>query len=336
MSILRRTTVLWCLVLFSSLLSKAAPVTSTEATQWREDLHYFAQQAPRVHKNLYHAMTQEQFETAINALDQRIPMLSRDQIIVEIMRIVAMVGDGHTYVPVQDRMTGFRHYPVKFYWFPDGLYVLRADPKYAAAVGGRVERLGKASEQEAYDAVSKVVPHDNPSQLLWMTPFYMSLAEVLDGLGLVDDMNAVPLTVEKDGKQTTVTLIPESGEMSSHDFALPKGWVDARDPAVPAPLWQKDPGNAYWYEYLPESRTLYVQFNAVAEKPDETIEAFFKRVMSFAATHDLDRFVFDERLNGGGNNYLLRPIIHAFIRSDAFNQPGKLFMVIGRRLFRRG
>jgi tetratricopeptide (TPR) repeat protein len=71
----------------------------------------------------------------------------------------------------------------------------------------------------------------------------------------------------------------------------------------------------------------------VAQKSDETIEAFFKRVMVFADTHPVDRFVLDERLNGGGNNYLLRPIIHAFIRSDTVNQPGKLFTIIGRQTF---
>jgi tetratricopeptide (TPR) repeat protein len=330
---LRRTTILPCLVLFFCVLSNASPVTSAEAAKWRDDLHYFAEQAPQVHKNLYHAMTREQFDTAVKTLDQRIPTLSRDQIIVEIMRIVAMIGDGHTYVPVQEAPTSFRHYAVKFYWFPDGLYVLRADQKYAAAVGGRVVSLGKVSEREAYDTVSKVVPHDNDSQIKWMTPAYMSLAEVLDGLGLVDNMEAVPLKVEKNGKQTTVTLTPETGEMSLHEFVLPNNWVDARHPAAPVPLWQKDPGNFYWYEYLPDSKTLYVQFNAVAQKSNENIETFFKRVMAFADAHPVDRFVFDERLNGGGNNYLLRPIIHGFIRSDTVNQQGKLFTIIGRQTF---
>jgi len=278
-------------------------------------------------------MTREQFEAAVNALDERIPALSRNQIIVEIMRIVAMIGDGHTYASVQQPPISFRHYPVKFYWFPDGIYVLQAEQKYAAVVGGRVVRLGNASIQQAYDAVSKIVPHDNGSQIKWMTPFYMSLAEVLDGLGLVSDMDAVPLTVVKDGEESTVVLSPEPGEISAHDFALPPQWVDARDPKAPVPLWQQDPANHYWFKYLEDSRTLYVQFNAVAEKPDESIESFFKRVMAFADTHPLDHFVLDERLNGGGNNYLLRPIIHGFIRSDTANQSGKLFTIIGRQTF---
>ena len=324
---------------FLSTTVKAAPVTPKEAKEWREDLHYFAEQAPKVHKNLFHEMRQEQFETAVKNLDERIPQLSRNQIIVEIMRIVAMIGDGHTFVPVfhfqhdTGEFPDFRHYPVKFYWFPDGLYVLQADAMYSSIVGGRVIKVGKVSADRAYEAVSHIVPHDNAAQIKWMTPFYMSLAEVLDGLGLVDDLEAVPLTVEKDGKQVNAVLAPGGGDRTPHEFALPKHWEDARDRSAPVPLWLKDPSNFYWFEYLADSHTLYVQFNAVAEKQDETIEAFFKRVMAFAESHPVDRFVLDERLNGGGNNGLLRPIIHGFIRSDSVNQSGKLFTIIGRQTF---
>lgn len=322
-----------CFVALCSVLGHASTNTPAEAVQWREDLHHFAEQAPKVHKNLFHSMTPEEFDTAVKSLDQRIPALSRNQTIVELTRIVAMIGDGHTYVDLQEPPTSFRHYPVRLYWFPDGVYVLSADKRYASVVGGRVVKLGKASGQDAYDAVSKIIPRDNEFQVKWLSPYYMSLAEVLDGLGLVDNLEAVPLTVEKHGAQTTVILKPEAGKFPDNGFVHPPDWVDARDPALPTPLWLKDLASHYWFEYLKDSRTLYVQFKAVAEKDDETIKAFFKRVMAFADANPVDRFVLDERLNGGGNNYLLRPIIHGFIRSDKVNQPGKLFTIIGRQTF---
>jgi hypothetical protein len=308
-------------------------VTSAEAAQWRADLHFFAERAPQVHKNLYHAITREQFETAVKALDARIPNLSRNQIITEIMRIVAMIGDGHSHFEINRRDSGLRHYAVKLYWFPDGLYVVQGDSKYASVVGGKVLKLGRVSAQQAYDAVRQVIPHDNDSQIKGSTPLYMTIVEVLDGLALVEDPEAVPLTVEKNGVQATTILKPEEGEVSKLQFVLPPGWVDARDPASPIPLWLKDPSNFYWFQYLQDSHTIYVQFNAVRDKPDESIEAFFQRVFKFSDSHPVDRFVLDERLNDGGNNELLRPIIHGFIRSDKVNQPGKLFTIIGRATF---
>jgi hypothetical protein len=159
----------FCLIVLVSMLSHASPVTPAEASRWREDLRYFAEQAPQVHKNLFHSMTREHFDTALKNLDERIPGLSRDQIIVEITRIVAMIGDGHTYVELQHPPTNFRHYPLKLYWFPDGVYVVKADKKYAAAVGGRVVRLGKVSGQNAYEAVSQIVPGQMDDAVLHVT-----------------------------------------------------------------------------------------------------------------------------------------------------------------------
>ena len=57
-----------------------------------------AQEMPRRHRNLFHTMTRAQFDAAVAALDERIPSLERHQIIVEMARIAAMVGDGHTNV----------------------------------------------------------------------------------------------------------------------------------------------------------------------------------------------------------------------------------------------
>ena len=69
-----------------------ASTESLTAEQWREDLRSFAEQAPKVHKNLFHALTREQFEAEVRRLNDRIPSLSRNQIIVELTRIVGAPG----------------------------------------------------------------------------------------------------------------------------------------------------------------------------------------------------------------------------------------------------
>src|SRR5262245_35888377 len=114
-------------LLFGSWLlvvqANASPAAIT-AEQWRVDLAAFANQAPKVHKNLFHAMTREQFETAVQHLKERAPTLSRNQIIVELVRIVGQIGDGHSYISLLDPPISFRRYPIKLYEFPDGVYVV--------------------------------------------------------------------------------------------------------------------------------------------------------------------------------------------------------------------
>jgi hypothetical protein len=112
--------------------------------------------------------------------------------------------------------------------------------------------------------------------------------------------------------------------------------VDARESAkspVPLSLWLKDPQNYFWFEYLEDNRTVYVQYNGIANKENETIADFARRVFAFVDSHPVDRFVLDLRWNSGGNNYLNKPLLLGIIKSNKIDQRGKLFAIIGRHTF---
>ncbi|MEW6213420.1 MAG: tetratricopeptide repeat protein, partial [Acidobacteriota bacterium] len=269
----------------------------------------------------------------------RLPSLARHQVIVEMMKIVAMVGDGHTSInPFFDPHLGFRYYPVKFYLFKDGLFIRSAAREYAAAVGGRVVRLGRLGAEEALRAVSEVSPRDNEMTLRERVPYFMMMPEVLHALGIIDDMEKASLVIEKNGRQMTVELKP-AGKIQTRGHgddqpSFDANWTDAREEAKsPTPLWLKSPSDAYWFEYLEDRRAVYVQYNQVINKHGESIEAFFNRVFEFAQTHEVERFILDIRLNNGGNSFLNIPIVTGIIRADKINQRGKLFTIIGRRTF---
>jgi len=124
--------------------TSVAPVGEAGAAPWREDLRHLAAELVRVHRNAFHAVPRERFEAEVRELDARIPSLARHQIAAELARIVALVGDGHTVMlsfPFSPEL-GSRVYPVGLYQFADGVYVHAADPKYAAAVGGKVVSIG--------------------------------------------------------------------------------------------------------------------------------------------------------------------------------------------------
>jgi hypothetical protein len=85
-------------------------------------------------------------------------------------------------------------------------------------------------------------------------------------------------------------------------------------------------------KYLEGSKTLYVQYNAVNNKPDETIASFAAKLEAFADSHPVERLAFDIRQNSGGNNYWNAPLIRAVLRSR-LDARGKLFVIIGRSTF---
>jgi tetratricopeptide (TPR) repeat protein len=316
----------------------SAVADKVEGEKWREDLRYLAEQMPKQHRNLYHDMTRDQFEAAIKKLDERIPVLARNQIIVEMMRIVAMVRDGHTNIaPTRDPKVAFRTFPIKLYFFKDGLFIRAATSEHAALVGARVIKIGNATVEDAYTAVRELIGRDNEMGARFFGPHLLAMPEVLSALGLIDDMDHATFTLENQGRQQNVKLSPKGlADMMPPDTDLswmnPPGWIDARDVGTPAkePLWLKDPENKFWLEYLPEGKTLYVQFNQVGNKQDETVEAFAKRLSAFIDANAVDKLVLDLRLNRGGNGDLNRPLVLAIIKSNKIDQRGKLFTLIGR------
>lgn len=320
------------------------PAAKLTPEQWREDLHYFATNMARTHKNLFHTISREDFEAAVRKLSERVPSLTRHEIIVELMRIVARIGDGHTGVRLAQQFTS-GVYPLRLHWYKDGLFVQAAAPEYRDAVGARVVKIGNIETAQALDAVSELAWRDNEMGVKAMAPRLLLIPEILHALRLSNDLNKAEFVFEKDGQQQKLELKP-SGQFD-HQRQLPAGWIDARAGAkTPTPLWLKDPDNMFWFEHLGGSPasgpqrggTLYVQFNGVADKPavghdpGETVAAFFKRVFDYIETNQVDKLVLDLRMNGGGNNFLNLPITIGMIKSRV-NTRGKLFVITGRETF---
>ena len=335
--------VLLCLLLFAApsfsqdVNPTGAVVNRAEAEKWREDLRYMAREMEARHNNLFHTMTREQFESAVKGLHERIPALARHQIIVEMARIVGMVRDGHTNIaPTRDPKIGFRSLPVKLYLFKDGLFVRAAERGHADLVGARVVKIGDATPDEAIARAREIIGRDNEMDVKFFAPLLLVMPEVLHSLGLSDSTEGARFTFERAGRQQQTLMLKPIGpaEMLPPDTDLswlPKeGWVDMRDVAsAPIPLWLKDPKNKFWFEYLPGPKVVYVQINEVGNKDNESIADFSKRLFSFVETNPVDKLVLDLRLNRGGNGTLLRPLEIALIKSK-LDQPGKLFVVMGR------
>jgi tetratricopeptide (TPR) repeat protein len=313
-------------------------VDQVEAGKWREDLRYMAEEMPLRHKNLFHTMTREQFEGAVNRLHERIPTLARHQIIVEMARIVAMVGDGHTNIaPTRDPKIGFHSLPIKLYLFKDGLFIRAATREHAALVGARVIKIGAFTVDQAMARVREIIGRDNEMDVKFFGPLLLVMPEVLDALGLIESMEDARFVVERQGQQQQTVVLKAFGpaEMIPPDTDLswlPKAnWVDLRDGASgPIPLWLRDPQNKFWFEYMEGSRVLYVQINEVGDKDTETLADFSQRLFAFVDANPVERLILDLRLNRGGNGELLRPLVKGIIRARKIDQPGKLFAIIGR------
>ncbi len=312
-----------------------APLDTAGVRRWREDLSVLRTEMPARHANLFHAMTHAQFDSALQSIDQRLPRLARHQVIVELQKLDALVGDGHSNVsPWRDSSAVFHQLPVALYWFEDGVFVRGATEAHAALLGARVVGIGSVSIEEALERVRPLISHDNRMGIRAWAPILLTMPEVLHAVGLAaDPARAKFRLVTPKGRREVSLSAAGPFPMLTGDTDLTwmtrPGWVDARDHAPPS-LWLSDPRNKYWYRYLPEKRSLYCQLNAIQQKPEDSLRVFFTRALAAAESSGAERFILDLRLNGGGDGYWNRDIVRSLIKSR-YDAPGKLVVITGRR-----
>lgn len=327
-------------VAVSLTLASAIPCDAQgnpDIAAWRQDLRIIAEQLPATHPNAFYRLSRSSWDSAVSAIDARLPDMTRNQAIVAFSQLVAMVNDGHTAInPMFDRAMRTHYFPVALHLFDDGLFVRSAAPKYASYVGSKVIRIGKSSADSALAAAATTFGHENEWWTRAWAPSRVTLAEIANGLGLIDDPNRMPLIVEKNGKRETVMLeatgpIVPSGHnpMAGIDRT---GWVDMRESGS-TPLWLRNPGLPYWSEYVRGDSTLYVSYRAVANMDEPTNPAFWRSVFAKADSLPVARMVIDIRENIGGNSFYNKQVIRGIVARPGLDRPDKLFVITGDRTF---
>lgn len=292
----------------------------------------------RTHKNLYHSISAESFAAMVQTLDAKIPSLTRAEVIVEMAKIVAAVGDGHTNIyPTRDSKIGFHTLPVEFTFFGDQLYIRATEQEQRSLLGARVLRIGNLSVEDAYAAAKTMIGHENEGGARYWAEYLLAMPEVLETLHITSRVEDVPLTLATEHGTARVTLHPSdpveimSGDISTL-FCRRQGWVDARDSYPgPDPLWLRDINVPFHLEHVGD--LLYVQINTVGNGKNETLAHFAQRLHDEIAVTRPDKVAIDLRQNRGGNNTLIPPFIRSIIQSESIDRPGHLFGIIGPATF---
>jgi hypothetical protein len=308
----------------------AASTPAMTAEKWQQDLRFMASEIEKMHKNAFHRVSREDFYKEVKALDQRIPSLEDHQVVVEFIRIVAMIGDGHTGLRWGAHLGAGGVLPIRFYHFDDGIFVQHTLPEQKDLLGAKLVAVNGVPVDKAMEKLTPYIWRDNGMGVKSTAPVYLSVPPILHAIGLSPAKSSATFTIAKDGKQQTVEL--KSTAKLSELWDPPSAWLTARKADAKVPLWQKDPTSNFWSEFVTDSKTFYIQFNSVQNKQNETIEVFFGKAFEEAEKQGAERLVIDLRRNGGGNNYLNLPVTIGAVKSK-LNVHGKLFVIIGRETF---
>jgi tetratricopeptide (TPR) repeat protein len=322
---------------FQQLVATVDTSRMSRTEGWRYDLQLLAREVKRLRYQPFKSISEPDFDSAVKEIHDSVSHLSDMQIIIEMMKLLARVRDGHTVIyGISERPEFHRNLPLELSYFEEGLFITAAQEKYEDLLGSQVLKFGEHTTEQVLHALDPLIGRDNEMGLLVMASVRMMNLPLLQGLGLVPDPDRVLLTVrDRHGAVRTIDLAADSDIPARRLWdGLPPGWKSfPQTLAGPLPLYLKNRYADYWFDYLPESRTVFFQFNHVRNNEHEPLAAFCDRLMKFINESNVDRLVIDLRWNNGGDTTIVQPLIHSLIRTDKINQRGKLFVIIGRKTF---
>jgi tetratricopeptide (TPR) repeat protein len=343
MNIVKNIKALLLLLISGFLFVTGSAQNKLTAAQWQSDLNYLQKKIHNEYSNLFHNVTAKQFDSAVSALQKQIPHLSENEIRVGFIRLIAMFRIGHTLLRMR---TGenedilkpmFHFFPLAASYFSDGLYVQQIDTAYKEALGGRIVKIGNTPIDEVLKRMHTVIPWENEQYFKSHLHYYLRIPEILQALRIIENAEAANIKYIKDGiERNLIIKMQDYPAYAGNDgLFVPKGWVDAYEnfnkPA--SAFWLKEPGKLRYFEYLKESKTVYARHIAVVDRPGQLINDFFEKVFRFIDSNEVNKFVLDIRLNGGGNNYLNKQVITKIIESKKINRYGHFFVITGAATF---
>lgn len=304
---------------------------------WRHDLILLAREVKRKAYDPFRLVSEADFDAAVQKLHGSVPKLSDMQVIVEMRKLLRVLGDGHARITGTDQHHELQQrLPLQFYLFEEGLYIIAAAPEHKGLLGVRVLRFGEQTVDQVMAALDVVICRDNEWWPREMAPHRMRELPLLHALGLTPESDQVELTVlDADGKTRPVHIaVDPSSPRPGTALPDPGRWLTyAETLSSPLPLYLKNRDAAYWFEYLPADLLIYFQFNSVRDEPEESLADFCERLFAFVEDSDVEKLVLDMRWNGGGNTFLELALLHRLIGCKKVNRRGKLFVIIGRATF---
>jgi len=276
------------------LLAIALPVLWAQPSReerWRADLDFLLTTLQSRHPNLYTKVPREQWDQAATALRDNAAALSDTQIAMEIARITAFAGDGHTFINLRTSPL-FTSLPLRVQWFDEGWIVTGAPSDQPALIGTSVALLDSTPIAEVIEKLRPLVSYENEWWFRVQVLNYLISPEILTNLGVQVNRGSLAINGE--------SLIPS---------AVPSLTAGPILSQPKFPLWARYGGVNYWFHYLPDSRTIYFKYNVCAEMPIVPAARFRADLAAALANNPVDRFIVDVRNNTGGNSAVLARLL---------------------------
>jgi len=321
-----------CLFMAAAMLvANHASAQSADARRWIEDLDVLARELPRRHVSPAIERPVDAFRADVERLRNRIPSMSREAIIMEFARLAASFGDSHTELSLAHERVGFHRFPLGLYFFGNDLRVIVVAPGNEDLLGSRLVAIGEHAIGDVLARVKPVIGDDfgNPYEILHSAPAWVTIPEVLLGLGLTPANEPIAYVFETEGGHrvtNTFAAVPLQDAAQSMTVRLVRPEEE--------PLFMRSRNLWYVMERVTASDVLYVRVTRSQNQSGrESLATFTRTVAAAAAEAEVRRVVVDLRQNTGGNFNTTEPLASAICGAVRNGKVTRVYVILGRHTY---
>ena len=303
-------------------------IPNLELSYWLEDLDSLDQLIQNKHANPFWVSSKKEYTSILEKVKKELKTkeTTDEQKIIALMQLIAATHDGHS--SLRGRYDYFGYLPITFQWFGDDLHIVRTSDQYEAALGGKILSIDGNPLNKVLEKLKQVVPHSTKDRFKKFSPYYLHLPGLLYGLGMAQQKDQIKLKyLSIKGKQESITFRSMSEEEEERARFI------TIEPPSGRPLYRQKEEDEYWLTYLEKEQILYLKFNRLASKKDESIWQFAAHFKVFLDSLPVRKTIVDIRDNGGGNSSFGLPIWEILKYHPKVNQAGKLFVFTGFKTY---
>lgn len=313
---------LFALPLLAALtVSTASAVDQVAAEKWSQDIDSYWRILEEKHIDLYHQLTYKDFEREINSIKSQLPSLTHEEIVIELMRLTSKVGDGHTTIPLWDQK--YHKFPIELKVINDEVLVTGSSNEYASLIGNELVAINGTPIKRVYELFAEIVPFaENDYSTPIRVADFMMTAELLRGLGIINELDSVEFTFDNMGQSFKYHITANNQNQITKRINFkqklpfkPYGGVD----------------DDLWYGAADKGKTVYVNFEKYSSmaKMDE----MSAELLRFINHYKTENIIIDLRGNEGGDFFIGLKLAQVLVLANSINWKSGVYVMIDNNTY---
>lgn len=319
-----------------------------DVNKWEEDIAAYETQLKQGHRDLFHASSEKAFDQKLNLLRSQLPRLSDNKIVVALMQLTNTIGDGHTAFPLWG--APLHKFPFKFIAVDGKFYVSETTDENAGLLEAELLSINGKPVDAIATMLSEVVPFaENQYSTSVRIAHYLPVAEVLNGLSIVDDKYVAQFTFFINGETSTVTL--KALETQTMNLQLSLDHFHAKAPIKPITSQKKRQfassnktriknGTKHeikqatqwlWFTHAKQKNAVYVKFERYPDM--STMDHFTKELLQFIDNNKSESLIIDLRNNFGGDFFVGLKLAQYLVLADSLRWQDGIYVLINNVTF---